>query len=274
MTEGVSVRVALGPLLGAGVVLCVAVVAALLGLAELPWLDALYLGALLALLPVLSIAQMRALDDVEIERIPAYGGSVVALMMLTGATVLVGSRYGGLEALGLVPVSGGAGAAWTVALVAAALVLILSFRQIALAMGAREHPVLRGLIPRTGHEKGVFTILSGWAGLAEELTYRGYAILTLAPALGTLGSVLLTSAVFGVLHAYQGALGMVRSGVMGALLACGFLWSGSLWPPIAAHVLIDLIVGLWLAERLMVPERTPGVEGVDHVAGPAGATDP
>jgi membrane protease YdiL (CAAX protease family) len=60
----------------------------------------------------------------------------------------------------------------------------------------------------------------------------------------------LTSAVFGVLHAYQGSLGMVRTAVLGGVLAWGFLASGSLWPAIAAHAVIDVVAGTLLADRL------------------------
>jgi membrane protease YdiL (CAAX protease family) len=64
-----------------------------------------------------------------------------------------------------------------------------------------------------------------------------------------------------VLHGYQGVLGIARTGVMGAMLAWGFLASGSLWPAIVAHAAIDMVAGLWLGERLMSPRRSPGVRG-------------
>jgi len=106
-------------------------------------------------------------------------------------------------------------------------------------------------------------VLSVAAGFGEEFAYRGYAITVLVPVLGVPGAVVLTSAVFGVLHGYQGALGIFRTGVMGAMLAWGFLSSGSLWPPIVAHTMIDLVAGLWLGERLLSPERPPGVRDAD-----------
>ena len=87
--------------------------------------------------------------------------------------------------------------------------------------------------------------------MGEELAFRGYAIPVLAVAVGLPWSVALTSVTFGVLHAYQGRIGMVRTGVMGAVLACGMLWSGSLVPVILAHVLVDLVGGLVLADQFM-----------------------
>ena len=89
------------------------------------------------------------------------------------------------------------------------------------------------------------------AGAGEEVAYRGYAITVLGPVLGVAGAVAVTSVVFGVVHGYQGALGVLRTGVMGAVLALGFIWSGSLLPAIIAHTLIDLIAGVALGERLL-----------------------
>ena len=46
---------------------------------------------------------------------------------------------------------------------------------------------------------------------------------------------------------------------MGAVLAWGFLASGSLIPSIIAHTAIDVIAGIMIAERLMLPESRSGV---------------
>ena len=56
---------------------------------------------------------------------------------------------------------------------------------------------------------------------------------------------------FALLHSYQGVLGVVRTGVIGVTMGAVFLHTGSLWPPMVAHVLIDLVVGFVLAERLL-----------------------
>ena len=77
---------------------------------------------------------------------------------------------------------------------------------------------------------------------------------------GAAGAAVITTVVFGVLHAYQGWHGMVRAGLLGALLAWGFLVGGSLWPPIVAHALLDILAGIVLADRLVV-RRDPGGVG-------------
>ena len=119
-------------------------------------------------------------------------------------------------------------------------------------LGIRETPLLHQLLPRTGPEKVVFVFLSLAAGMGEELAFRGFAIPTLALVTGSdWGAALISSMAFGVLHAYQGWLGILRTGAMGLLLAASFILSGSLWPAILAHAILDLVSGLLLGETLL-----------------------
>ncbi|MDP2954843.1 MAG: CPBP family intramembrane metalloprotease [Longimicrobiales bacterium] len=226
---------------------------------SLPWPDAAALMVLLVLLPVLSVLQVRLLRGVEVERMPAYLSSAVSLLVLGGAAWALGSRDGGSAAVGLVPLPWGAFALWSGGLVGAGLALTAAFRRMGMILGLREAPLLRSLLPRTGRERAAFTGLSAAAGVGEELAYRGYVIPVLAGLLGPGGAAALSSVVFGVLHAYQGPLGMARTAALGGLLAWGFLASGSLWPPIAAHALLDVVLGAALAERMMVPDGPSGV---------------
>jgi len=113
--------------------------------------------------------------------------------------------------------------------------------------------------------------LSLAAGLGEETAYRGYLITVLAPLTGLAGAAVLSSAVFGVLHVYQGWLGIPRTALLGGLLAWGFLASGSLWPAIVAHTVIDLIAGIALGERLAGPWTSAERGGIDTVAPSTGS---
>jgi membrane protease YdiL (CAAX protease family) len=224
----------------------------------MPWLDVGALTVLLVVLPVLAVAQIRMLGDTEIERMPAYVSSVGTLVLLAIAAWLVGNREGatglGLDRLPVASLFG-----WSVALTLGGLGILMAFKRIAAKLRMREHPVLRALLPRSPREKVVFAGLSLAAGVGEELAYRGYAIGALAPLIGAPVAAVVTSAVFGVLHAYQGPLGIVRAGVLGGLMAWGFLVSGSLWPVIIAHASLDVVAGIFLADRLMVPGDSGGV---------------
>lgn len=230
--------------------------------------DTILLAALLVAVPAFATAQLPLIAGVRVERLPAYWGSIASLWLLGSACWLVGTRAGGAAALGLLALGPVSMALWSVGLTFGGLLTILFFRKISVWTGAGESPVLRDLMPQTRQEKGVFGLLSLAAGVAEEFAYRGYAIPMLAPLLGVGGAVVLTSGVFGVLHGYQGWLGTLRTGLMGALLAWGFLASGSLWPAIVAHTAIDLVAGIVLGEKLLPPQRPVGVVGAPDTRSP------
>lgn len=220
--------------------------------------DSILLSVLLAVVPVFAIAQVPLARDLEIERLPAYWSSIATLWVLGTACWLVGSREDGAAALGFVGLSVGPLLAWTFALAGAGLAVIGAFHAVARRIGIADSRLLSQLLPRTRKERGVFALLSVAAGTGEELAYRGYAIPVLAPLLGVAGAAVVSTAVFGVMHAYQGALGVVRTAVMGGVLAWGFIASGSLWPAILAHILIDLVAGIALGEKLLVPADEVG----------------
>jgi membrane protease YdiL (CAAX protease family) len=46
--------------------------------------------------------------------------------------------------------------------------------------------------------------------------------------------------VFGLAHAYQGAAGIVKTTVVGLVMAGLYAYSGSLWPGIVLHAALDL----------------------------------
>jgi membrane protease YdiL (CAAX protease family) len=242
---------------GMGVLAFWAVLLALATVAEVALLDAILLSILLVAVPTMALAQAPLVAGATIERMPAYWSSIATLWLIGSACWFVGTRTQGPSALGLVALPPGALAAWTAALTAAALAVIGGFRWLADHTGGVDSDLLRQLLPRTRDEKIVFGILSVAAGTGEELAYRGYVIPVLAPVLGVIGAAVVSTAVFAVMHVYQGTMGILRTGVMGAFLAGGFLASGSLWPPILAHTLIDVLAGIVLGERLLTEPTEP-----------------
>lgn len=228
--------------------------------AGVPLLDALVVTVLLVLLPVMALAQLPMIEGAEIEREPAYVASITTLWLVGTGCWLVGTRDGGAAAVGLVGLPALSMIAWSAGLTLGALAIILIFRETARFLGVPETPLLRALLPRTRRERTLFGVVSLAAGTGEEVAYRGYLIPVLATVTGLGPAAVLSTLVFGVLHAYQGWLGVLRTGVMGAMLAAGFLASGSLWPPIIAHVLIDVLAGIVLGERLLLPMGDNAVE--------------
>lgn len=220
-----------------------------------PLWDVILLPLVLGVLPVLAVVQAMALGEVDFETIPAYVSSMVSMLVLAALCTAAGVAGVGPAALGLVALPAGPLLLWSAGLTAAGLAILVLFRMGAGALGVAEHPFLRRLLPRTHAEKTVFVGVSLSAGVGEELVFRGYAIAALAPWFGPGWAVALSTASFGVVHAYQGLLGFFRTALLGGVLAWGVLATGSLLPAMVAHTLLDLLAGIVLADRLMVPDR-------------------
>lgn len=113
-----------------------------------------------------------------------------------------------------------------------------------LAALAPSFEPVRAMMPSTRRESIEFGMLSVTAGICEEICYRGYLmawIESLAPGLGTWGAALGSSVLFGIVHAYQGPKGILRTGFVGLLFAGLYVLTGSLWLPILLHALVDLM---------------------------------
>ena len=238
----------------AGLVGYAAVVYVLLSSTPLPWPDVLFLAALIELLPVLAIVQVDLAPDLAAERAQAYVTSAVTILVLGFVGLALGSRLVGLEGMGvrIEPGSVVYVMSWTAGILALGAATLWFFLVLRKRAGWGESRLVRELLPVTRREKRLFAGLSLCAGFGEELAYRGYAIPAVMVAGGSAPVALaLTSSAFALLHSYQGVLGVVRTGVVGVTMGAVFLHTGSLWPPIVAHVLIDLAVGFVFADKLM-----------------------
>jgi len=90
------------------------------------------------------------------------------------------------------------------------------------------------------------------AGSCEELVFRGFLISLLVNAWGSPAlAVVLSSAAFGWMHAYQEPGGAIRAALLGAALALPVVLYGSVIPSMIAHTAIDVISGILLQKRLI-----------------------
>src|SRR5579859_2955059 len=94
--------------------------------------------------------------------------------------------------------------------------------------------------PHTDAELAWWMGVSLTAGFCEELVFRGYLIWVFQPMLGLWGAAALSVVAFALGHAYQGAKGIVSTGIVGAIFTLIFLVLGSLLPAIALHALMDV----------------------------------
>jgi membrane protease YdiL (CAAX protease family) len=125
------------------------------------------------------------------------------------------------------------------------------------------------LLPRTREERLTFAVLAITAGICEEIVFRGFGfayVRFLWPDVNDAWLILITSAVFGFAHLYQGLRGVVLTGLVGAAFASMTITTGSLVPAIVVHAMVDLrILGLPDLARDVIgnpapPPATPIVE--------------
>lgn len=103
------------------------------------------------------------------------------------------------------------------------------------------------IAPQSPTEERVFFLLSITAGICEEILFRGLLIAVLAVSMGMWPSLILSTAIFGLGHAYQGWKGIGRTAAAGLVLALFAVGSGSLFVPILLHAVGDLTSGHMLS---------------------------
>lgn len=102
---------------------------------------------------------------------------------------------------------------------------------------------LGNLAPQTAQEDRLFTMVSITAGVCEEILYRGLLMAVLIPVVGTWPAVGISSVIFGLAHAYQGAVGIAKTSLVGLIMALLTVFSGSLFIAILLHSIIDMTSG-------------------------------
>jgi len=127
----------------------------------------------------------------------------------------------------------------------------------------RLAPVER-LMPRRTSDFRLFTALACTAGLCEEFLFRGYLAWVAGLLLPFPVAPAAQALVFGLCHAYQGWRGVVMTTFAGAFLTLVVLVTGSLWPSIVIHALMDLHAGD-LARRVFSSDA-PGPSSTGSIA--------
>jgi membrane protease YdiL (CAAX protease family) len=111
------------------------------------------------------------------------------------------------------------------------------------------------IMPRARTETLVFAALACTAGISEEFLYRGFVFMAFVRLivnfwLPSAAATVLSSAWFSLAHLYQGRRGIITTFVVGMIFALIRTWTGSLIPAIAAHIGIDLVVGIFTFRML------------------------
>ena len=165
-------------------------------------------------------------------------------------------------------------------IVAVALSVVLlggSVLAIVLARKVEAIPAIgdiHALLPRNRAELRWGAALSVNAGVVEELLFRlALPALLYGVTSSAVASIVGSLLVFGALHVYQGAAGVVGSTVIGALLMTVYFGTGSIVIAILLHAFIDLrslvlipviVQGVHRRPADYAPPRTPRVARSPH----------
>ena len=101
--------------------------------------------------------------------------------------------------------------------------------------------VMRNIMPRTRGEWLLVPAALLLAVVLEELLFRSLLVGALSMTIPVAVLVIVTAAIFGLMHSPQGALGVIMTGAMGLWLSLLFIWSGGLLLPLVAHFVINFL---------------------------------
>ena len=111
-----------------------------------------------------------------------------------------------------------------------------------------NNPAITAMLPHGALELVLWIALSVTAGICEEAIFRGYLQPQfMALTRNVLGGILLSAAVFGAAHAYQGYKMVILIAFYGAMFGGLAYWRGSVRPGMIAHVWQDSLNGVLAA---------------------------
>jgi uncharacterized protein len=225
----------------------------------IPWDFVLILLFLGAVIPWRGQTRMKRLmskqDFTSADRLSLYGSTIFFQWLIVAIVAWrAAARSLSSEELGIA-----ANDPWQIAWISVAVTGLLCFNQvIGLRRIATVPEAKRGslfaiterIMPRTGRETLVYAALACTAGISEEFLYRGFVFMAFVRLLvnygpPTVAAAILSSAWFSLAHLYQGRRGLITTFVVCMVFALLRLWTGSLVPAIAAHIGIDLVVGIY-----------------------------
>jgi membrane protease YdiL (CAAX protease family) len=239
---------------------------------RIPWDFALLLMLLGVLIPWRGAARVSALLAREsftvADRLATYA-STIALQWSLTAFVVWRCYVRGLTLENLALTGGALSRTLPVAFgltLGLAALQLAGLRQTARSQGrsSRLMEVTRRLMPCSLVDSLAFVALALTAALCEELLYRGFLFEVILRASSSAVAALVGSSVFFALaHLYQGRKGAIITLVLGAALAASRLWTGSLIPGMAAHLVVDLMAGF------LGPRYLRSASGASQVAASA-----
>ena len=236
----------------------------------MPWDFWLIFAVLAVVLPWRGRARMKKLLATEhvssTERLVLYA-STIAFQWLATATVAWRAWAHGYTAAQLALVFPDRLRILLAAAVGSAIIAILQWlnlRRVGRIPVESRGPlqaIAERILPQSAIEQLPYFALAITAGLCEEFLYRGFAMAVLTQAgLRTALVVLVSSALFGLAHSYQGRGGMMMTLIVGIVLGLSRIAYNSLVPAVIWHTAVDVVAGTAGPRYLRRPNATS--EGV------------
>jgi membrane protease YdiL (CAAX protease family) len=137
---------------------------------------------------------------------------------------------------------------------------------------------VRLIAPRTPREFAAFYLVCVTAGVAEELTYRGVLFTLLAALIGGWWpAALIASAMFGIVHLFQGWKSAGIAALMGLREHIVVGLTGTLFIAMAVHMLHDAVAGTVIGLKARGEEDEAATAGsvasAENVTGAVGAAE-
>lgn len=111
------------------------------------------------------------------------------------------------------------------------------------------------IFPHSNREALVFCGLAVTAGFCEEFLYRGFVFAALSRlSLPAWGILLISSAMFGLAHAYQGRGGMIGTLLLGTVFGLARILYDSFVPVAFWHAAVDLVAG-FAGKRYLIENK-------------------
>jgi len=226
------------------------------------WDFALILLALGIAVPLLGrrrVGQlMRTPSTTKMDRLSLYA-TTLAFQWIAAGVILSRAAVHKIRAAQLGLAIGNPILTVTITVVLTALVLLnqlISLRRLASnpaeAQGLLPQLALK-LFPQDDVERLAFFALVVTVAICEEMVYRGFVQCVFqdwskgSVTVGVLGSAIY----FSIAHLYQGRRGLASTLVAGLIFAGARAWTGSLLPPIAAHFVADITVGILAPVKIL-----------------------
>lgn len=208
---------------------------------------------------LVGLSGLPALFEEWLPSVGIFGvNMLLGILMLGSMYVLLVIRRQGWSAIGMGHVTLGRLVLGTLVAVplcyAAVLIAVPLFMRI-IGMSVNDLLAERGdffeIVPAM--PQWLIPLFAMFIGLHEEALFRGFVLGRLRALFGsTVAAVLISTVIFGSLHAYQGMVGVVQTGMVGLVLALVAVRCRTIWPAVVAHGIFNTI-GLtlipWLQEN-------------------------